>query len=207
MRFIWSPRTGCTSSRHSFDPKRVKSLHQRRVKAIVSRDNAVGFGNPGSRPRRTNTMPVRHARSETRGRQPSGRRGGIGKNDSTRTHNGSGSGAAAIPVHATSPNEHQVGGFVTRSQDEMNTASRLRPPQSGSSPTCMRDYREPVVRTSAGHAAYRARPRGIRRPGRAFTPEQIRSSPQELPAATPRALTPTPPSDASPAPRSGAMAG
>ena len=29
-------------------------------------------------------MPVRHARSETRGRPPLGRRGGVGKNGSTR---------------------------------------------------------------------------------------------------------------------------
>jgi len=53
-------------------------------------------------------MPVRHARSETRGRPPFGRRGGVGKNSSTRSHNGSGSSAAAIPVHATSPNEDGV---------------------------------------------------------------------------------------------------
>ena len=46
-------------------------------------------------------MPVRHARSETRGRPPFGRRGGIGKNGSTRSHNGSGSSAAAIPVQST----------------------------------------------------------------------------------------------------------
>ena len=43
-------------------------------------------------------MPVRHARSETRGRPPFGRRGGVGKNGSTRSHNGSGSSASAIPV-------------------------------------------------------------------------------------------------------------
>lgn len=48
-------------------------------------------------------MPVRHARSEMRGRPPLGRRGVVGKNGSTRSHNGSGSSAAAIPVHATSP--------------------------------------------------------------------------------------------------------
>jgi hypothetical protein len=41
-------------------------------------------------------MPVRHARSETRGRPPCGRCGAIGKNGSTRSHNGSGSSAAAI---------------------------------------------------------------------------------------------------------------
>ena len=48
-------------------------------------------------------MPVRQARSETRGRPPFGRRGGIGKNGSTRSHNGSGSSVAAIAVYATSP--------------------------------------------------------------------------------------------------------
>ena len=42
-------------------------------------------------------MPVRHARSETRGRPPFGRRGGIGKNGWIRSHNASGSSVAAIP--------------------------------------------------------------------------------------------------------------
>jgi len=39
---------------------------------------------------------------------PSGRRGGIGKNGSTRFHNASGNSAAAIPVYATPPNEDEV---------------------------------------------------------------------------------------------------
>ena len=65
---------------------------------------------------RTKTMPVRHARLETRGRPPFGRRGGIGKNGSTRSHNGSESSARAIPVHATSPTRIQCRGFVTRSR-------------------------------------------------------------------------------------------
>jgi hypothetical protein len=43
-------------------------------------------------------MPVRHARSETRGRPPLGRRGGIGKNGSTRSHNGSESSVTAIAI-------------------------------------------------------------------------------------------------------------
>jgi hypothetical protein len=58
---------------------------------------------PGIPLRRTKTMPVRHERSETRGRPPLGRRAEMGKNGSTRSHNASGSSAAAIPVHATSP--------------------------------------------------------------------------------------------------------
>jgi len=51
-------------------------------------------------------MPVRHARSETRGRPPFCRRGRIGKNGSTRSHNASGSNAAAMPVNTTSPENH-----------------------------------------------------------------------------------------------------
>ena len=46
-------------------------------------------------------MPVRHARSEIRGRPPFGRGGGIGKNGSIRIHNASGSNAAAMSVHVT----------------------------------------------------------------------------------------------------------
>ena len=41
--------------------------------------------------------------SETRGRPPFGRRCVTGKNGSTISHNGSGSSAAAIPIHVTSP--------------------------------------------------------------------------------------------------------
>jgi hypothetical protein len=52
-------------------------------------------------------MPVMHARSETRGRPPFVRRGRIGKNGSTRSHNASGSNAAAIAVHTTSPERNQ----------------------------------------------------------------------------------------------------
>jgi hypothetical protein len=54
MRFIWPPRTGCTSSRQSFDPKRVKGLHQRRVKAIVSRDKR--YDSIGSDPARERSL-------------------------------------------------------------------------------------------------------------------------------------------------------
>jgi hypothetical protein len=47
---------------------------------------------------------LRKCRSRnTRGRPPFGRRGGIGKSGSTRSHNASGSSATDIRVHATSP--------------------------------------------------------------------------------------------------------
>ena len=61
--------------------------------------------------RRTNRIPVRHARSGTRGRPPFGRWGGAGKNGSTRSHNGTGSSAAAIRVHVSSPTRFSVRRF------------------------------------------------------------------------------------------------
>ncbi len=71
-------------------------------------------------------MPVRHARSEMRGRPPFGRRGVVGKNGSTRSHNGSGSSAAAITVHATSPARISFGGFVTCSKSVWRCSSTRR---------------------------------------------------------------------------------
>jgi hypothetical protein len=59
-------------------------------------------------------MPVRQARSEIRGRPPCGRRGAIGENSSTRSHNGSGSRAAAIAAHATSPKRIRFEKFCYR---------------------------------------------------------------------------------------------
>ena len=56
---------------------------------------------PGNALRRTKIMPVRHARSETRGRPPRDRRDGVGKNGSTRSHNGSGSSGADMLLHGT----------------------------------------------------------------------------------------------------------
>jgi hypothetical protein len=53
--------------------------------------------------RRTKTMPVRHARSGRRGRPPFSRAGELGRSGSIRSHNASGSSAAVIPAHATSP--------------------------------------------------------------------------------------------------------
>jgi len=51
-------------------------------------------------------MPVTHARSGTRGLPPFGRRGEMGRNGSTRSHNVSGSSVAAIAVHITAPQEN-----------------------------------------------------------------------------------------------------
>jgi hypothetical protein len=65
--------------------------------------------------RRTKTMPVRHARSETRGRPPFGR-GRICKNGWTRSHNASGSSVAPIPrSRYLARRGSGFGGFVTRS--------------------------------------------------------------------------------------------
>jgi hypothetical protein len=64
--------------------------------------------------RRTKTMPVRHARSETRGRPPCGRRGRIGKKGSTRSHNRSGSNATAIRRSRYFADEDQVREVLAR---------------------------------------------------------------------------------------------
>src|SRR5262245_1777275 len=87
----------------SHTPARCQS--RRRRQHVIPDPHPISCGSicQGMPLRRTNRMPVRHARSETRGRPPFGRRGGVGKNGSTRSHNRSGGSAAAIPVHATSP--------------------------------------------------------------------------------------------------------
>jgi len=61
-------------------------------------------------------MPVRHARSETRGRPPFGRRSGIGKDGATRSHNGSDSSATAVAVQGTAPHlvDTPIGGAAAR---------------------------------------------------------------------------------------------
>jgi len=87
----------------SHTPARCQSRRRRQHVIPDPHPSSCGSICQGMPLRRTNRMPVRHARSETRGRPPFGRRGGVGKNGSTRSHNGSGSSAAAIPVHATSP--------------------------------------------------------------------------------------------------------
>ena len=87
----------------SHTPPRCQSRTRRQHVIPDPQPSSCGSICQGMPLRRTNKMPMRHARSETRGRPPFGRRGGVGKNGSTRSHNGSGSSAAAIPVHATSP--------------------------------------------------------------------------------------------------------
>ncbi len=87
----------------SHTPARCQSRRRRQHVIPEPHSSSCGSICQGMPLRRTNKMPVRHARSEMRGRPPLGRRGVVGKNGSTRSHNGSGSSAAAIPVHATSP--------------------------------------------------------------------------------------------------------
>ena len=87
----------------SHTPPRCQSRTRRQHVIPDPQPSSCGSIWQGMPLRRTNQMPMRHARSETRGRPPFGRFGGVGKNGSTRSHNGSGSSAAAIPIHATSP--------------------------------------------------------------------------------------------------------
>ena len=74
--------------------------------------------------RRTNTMPARHARSDTRGRPPRGRRGGIGENGPIRSHKGSRSGAAAIPHSRYFADEYQLSEVLLRAPRVMTTTVR-----------------------------------------------------------------------------------
>jgi len=77
-------------------PARCQSRRRRQHVIPDPQPSSWGSICQGMPLRRTKTMPVRHARSETRGRPPCGRRAGIGKNGSTRSHNGSGRSAAVI---------------------------------------------------------------------------------------------------------------
>jgi hypothetical protein len=73
-------------------------------------------------------MPVRHERSDARGRPPLGRRGGIGKNGSTRSHNTSGSSVAAIHRSRYLADEYQVSAVllhVIRLRSMLRSAIRV----------------------------------------------------------------------------------
>jgi hypothetical protein len=86
-------------------------------------------------------MPVRHARSETRGGPPFGRRGRIGKNGSTRSHKASGSNAAAMPVHTTSQEKISSWRFGYTLLGE----GQRRPVRTGSGPSSLTaEWSEPV---------------------------------------------------------------
>jgi hypothetical protein len=102
---VWSPRasqSGGTKWIRSQTPVHCQSRRRRQHVIPDPHPNSCGSMCQGIPLRRANTMPVR-ARCETRGRSPLRRLGGIGKNSSTRSHDGSGSSAAVIPVHTTSP--------------------------------------------------------------------------------------------------------
>jgi hypothetical protein len=99
---IWSERAGQSRSAkwiRSHTPACCQSRTRRQHVIPDPHPSSCGSICQGMPLRRTKRMPVRHARSETRGRPPFGRQSGAGKNGSTRSHNGSGSSAAAIPIH------------------------------------------------------------------------------------------------------------
>jgi hypothetical protein len=71
--------------------------HTRRQQVIPDpQPSSLGSICQGIPLRKTNRIPVRQARSGTRGRPPFGRGGGTGKSGSIRFHNASGSSTAAI---------------------------------------------------------------------------------------------------------------
>jgi hypothetical protein len=103
---IWSPRASQSSRAkwiRSQTPVRCQSGRRRQHVIPDPHPSSCGSICQGMPLRRTKTMPVRHARCETRGRPPLGHGGGIGKNGSTESHNRSGSSSAATAVHPTSP--------------------------------------------------------------------------------------------------------
>jgi len=89
-------------------PARFQSRRRRQHVIPDPHPSSCGSICQGMPLRRTKTMPVRHARSETRGRPPCGRRGRIGKKGSTRSHKRSGSNAAAIRRSRYFGDEDQV---------------------------------------------------------------------------------------------------
>src|SRR4030095_11751648 len=84
-------------------PIRAGQTHGERHASPVANQMALtpALG-PIGRVRTSLVIPM-HRADGTTVRPPFGRRGGVSKNDSTRSHYGSGSSVAAIPVHATSP--------------------------------------------------------------------------------------------------------
>ena len=108
---IWSERASQSSSAkciRSQTPARCQSRRRRQHVIPDPHPSSCGSICQGIPLRRTKTMPVRHARSETRGRPPCGRRARIGKKGSTRFHNRSGSNAAAIRRSRYFADEDQV---------------------------------------------------------------------------------------------------
>jgi hypothetical protein len=105
---VWSPPYTARIEQLS-TPARCQSRRRRQHVIPDPHSSSCGSICQGIPLRSTKTMPVRHARSETRGRPPLGRIDGIGRNGSTRSHNASGSSAAAILDHVTSPTRSGFG--------------------------------------------------------------------------------------------------
>jgi hypothetical protein len=74
---------------------------RRRLQQVIAEPQPNSFGNisQGTPLRRTNTMPLRQARSGTRGRPPCGLGFGNGKRGSITFHRQSGTSAVAITPH------------------------------------------------------------------------------------------------------------
>jgi hypothetical protein len=125
---IWSERASQSSSAkciRSQTPARCQSRRRRQHVIPDPHPSSCGSICQGMPLRRTKTMPVRHARSETRGRPPCGRRGRIGKKGSTRSHNRSGSNAAAIRRSRYFANEDQVRDVLLRPLSVLRVSERV----------------------------------------------------------------------------------
>ena len=98
------PRAGQSSSAkciRSQRPSRCQSRKRRQHVMPDPQSSSHGIICQGIPLRSTNRMPVRQARSGTRGRPPFGRGGGAGKSGSSRSHNASGSSTADMTADLT----------------------------------------------------------------------------------------------------------
>jgi hypothetical protein len=117
-RSIWSSRASQSRSAkwiRSHTPACCQSRKRRQHVIPDAHPSSCGSICQGIPLRRTKTMPVRHARPETRGRPLCGRRGGIGKSGSIRST--ADLEAARRPFLFTLPRRRgrRFGSFVTRS--------------------------------------------------------------------------------------------
>jgi len=111
---IWSERARQSSSAkciRSQTPARCQS--RRRSQHVIHDPHPSSCGSicQGIPLRRTKTMPVRHARSETRGRPPCGRGARIRKKGSQDSTTDLGATPRPYAVHATSPTKIRFGRF------------------------------------------------------------------------------------------------
>ena len=108
---IWSAKPSsskrtCQTLCHT--PAACQSRSRRQQVIPLPQSNSWGRYSQGHPVLATNRIPVKHARSGTRGRPPFGLGGSGGKSGSIRSHNASGNSGLAMPSSLTSPLTNHV---------------------------------------------------------------------------------------------------